>query len=254
MAYSEIEFQKKIKEQIAKELANTIEVPPFEEQWAKVKAELLKESTPVKPEPKKFKLQKLAWIAVVLMVIGSFSMISPNAANGFGSKIVEFFNYAVGKTTRNQAVTYKNPNEPNVPPDVNKVDVPQAKEVSLAEAQALISTNLAVPSYLPPGMKFRRAMFTNLSNGFYTLAIEYELNGNVIIFEQERIAKATSMGTLYDTDDTVVEDLVINGNPAVLFSNKNGMNTINWQLRGLLLHITGKVGQEELQKMAQSIT
>ncbi|GAB6173665.1 DUF4367 domain-containing protein [Paradesulfitobacterium aromaticivorans] len=254
MAYSELEFEKKIKEQIAKELANTIEVPPFEEQWAKVKAELLKETTPVKPELKRFKLRKLAWIAVALMVIGSFSMISPGVANGFGSKIVEFFNYAVGKTTRNQAVTYKNPNEPSVPPDVNSVDVPQAKEVSLAEAQALISTNLAVPGYLPPGMKFRRALLTNLSNGFYNLTIEYELNGNVIVFEQQRIAKATSLGTLYDTDDTVVKDLIINGNPAVLFSNKNGMNTINWQLGGLLLHITGKVDQVELQKMAQSIT
>lgn len=254
MAYSELEFEKKIKEQIAKELANTIEVPPFEEQWAKVKAELLKETTPVKPELKRFKLRKLAWIAVALMVIGSFSIINPTVANGFGNKIVEFFNFAVGKTTRNQAETYKNPNEPNVPPDVNSVDVPQAKEVSLAEAQALVSTTLAIPSYLPPEMKLRRALFTNLDTGFYNLSIEYELNGNVIVFEQTRIAKATSRGTLYDTDDTVVKDLIINGNPAVLYINKNGMNTINWQLRGLLLRISGKLDQEELQKMAQSIT
>ncbi|MGE5633119.1 MAG: hypothetical protein ACM3TR_18785, partial [Caulobacteraceae bacterium] len=119
MAYSEIEFQKKIKEQIAKELAKTIEVPPFEEQWAKVKAELLKETTKAESEPilaqseptsaqsklNRFRIRKLAWVAVAVMVIGSFSMISPNVANGFGSKIVEFFNFAIGKTTRNQAVT-----------------------------------------------------------------------------------------------------------------------------------------------------
>jgi len=40
---------------------------------------------------------------------------------------------------------------------------------------------------------------------------------------------------------------------AISFIRKNGINTLNWQSRGLILQIKGEITEEEITKMAQSI-
>ncbi|WP_243454415.1 DUF4367 domain-containing protein [Desulfosporosinus fructosivorans] len=75
----------------------------------------------------------------------------------------------------------------------------------------------------------------------------------MIRFTQQNNASGTSRGTIYDTEDTVVKDLIVNGNPAMIFLHKNGLDTLTWKLRDLILEITGKLTEEEITKMANSI-
>ncbi|MDR3584165.1 MAG: DUF4367 domain-containing protein [Desulfosporosinus sp.] len=53
--------------------------------------------------------------------------------------------------------------------------------------------------------------------------------------------------------NTVVKDIIVNGSPAMIFVGKNGINNLNWQLRGLMLQIRGKINVEEISKFADSI-
>ncbi|KJR48972.1 hypothetical protein UF75_0682 [Desulfosporosinus sp. I2] len=76
------------------------------------------------------------------------------------------------------------------------------------------------------------------------ISIEYNYMDKVIVFRQENNAGGTSRGTFYDSEDTVVKDLIVNGSPAMLYKNKNGVCTLNWQLRDLLLQITGVITEE----------
>lgn len=158
----------------------------------------------------------------------------------------------VGKTSGNITKTYKQSNNGSIPKVVDVGPIIQ-KEVTLDQAQASISFKLVIPSYLPPGTSIGRVMLTGLGADVHEISIEYNLNDNVFVFRQQNPADQTSRGTLFDTDDTVINELIVNGNPAILFINKHGICTLNWQLRGLILQITGNVTEEEIAKIASSI-
>ncbi|HZK84045.1 MAG TPA: DUF4367 domain-containing protein [Desulfosporosinus sp.] len=197
--------------------------------------------------------QKRIVIAVtVLISFSSLNFLYPNNANALGGKIGEFFNYIVGKTTQNRTETYKQGSEPALP-KVQDIGDNVEKEVSLDSAQTSIPFKLATPSYLPHEANTRRVLLTSLGADVYQISIEYNYNDKVIVFNQQNSASGTSRGSLYDTDDTVIKDLKVNGSPASLFISKNGINTLNWQTRGLMLKISGVINEEENSKIAQSI-
>lgn len=190
--------------------------------------------------------------ATILISVGSLNFLYPNNANAVGGKIAEFFNYMVGKTTGNITETYKQGNGPGMP-KVQDLGSNIEREVTLDQAKASIPFKLATPSYLPPGTNTRRVILTSLGTDVYEISIEYNLNDKVIVFSQQTIANGTSRGSLYDTQDTVVKDLVVNGSPGMLFMNKSGIKTLNWQSRDLILQITGSITEEEINKIANSI-
>ncbi|ODA40040.1 DUF4367 domain-containing protein [Desulfosporosinus sp. BG] len=252
MSISEEELDRIIKNHLSEELDSNIEVPDIDNQWQKIKQQILMTDNIHKTQ-KRFPNQKQIVVAAVIVIsIGAITFSYPNNANAFGGKIAEFFNYIVGKTTQNKTETYKQDDESGVPKVQDEGNVFE-KEVNLEQAQNSVPYKLAIPNYLPQGANKRRIVLSSLGADIYQITIEYNLNKDVIIFSQQNSANETSRGTLYDTDDTVTKNLSINGSPAVLFIRKNGINTLNWQLRGLLLQITGKLPEEEITKITQSI-
>lgn len=252
MALSEKELERIIESHLSKELNANIEVPDINNQWPKIEKQILEEDNiPVIKNP--FLTQKrIVMAATVLISIGSLNFLYPNNANALGGKIGEFFNYIVGETTQNKTETYKQANDPGMP-KVQNLGSNIEKEVTPDQAKASIPFQLATPTYLPPETNTRRVILTSLGADVYQVSMEYNLNDKVIVFSQRNSANGTSRGSLYDTDDTVVKDLVVNGSPAMLFMSKNGINTLKWQLRGLLLQITGKITEEEIKNIANSI-
>lgn len=252
MVLSENELEQIIKDQLIKELDSNIEVPDIDAQWQKIKNRIIEENkAPIKQKPF-FTRKRFAFAAAILISIGSLNFLYPNNANAFGSKIAEFFNYIVGKTTQNKTETYKQANDADIP-KVQDLGTNIEKEVTLDQAQTSIPFKLAIPSYLPPETNKRRVVLTSLGSDVYQVNIEYNVKDKVVVYSQQNSANGTSRGSLYDTDDTVEKDLIVNGSPAMLFKSKNGINTLNWQLRGLLLQITGQIPEEEISKIADSI-
>ncbi|TGE39459.1 DUF4367 domain-containing protein [Desulfosporosinus fructosivorans] len=250
MALSEIELDQLIASHLSKDLDANIEVPDIEDQWQKIKGQILKDNPVIKRTSPNIK--RVAVAAAILISIGSLNFLYPNNANAVGGKIAEFFNYIVGKTTQNKAETYKSVKDSGVPTIQDVGDIFE-KEVTLAEAQTSIPFKLATPSYLPHGANITRVVLTSLGADVYQISIEYNFNERAIVFSQQVSSNGISRGTLYDTDDTVIKELFVNGSPAILFMRKNRINTLNWETRGLLLQIKGEITEDEIIKMAQSV-
>ncbi|KGK91209.1 hypothetical protein DP73_04365 [Desulfosporosinus sp. HMP52] len=252
MALSEKELERIIKSHVSKELDAAIEVPNIDDQWKKIKQQILEtESIPTTEKPFS-KRKRIVVAATILISIGSINFLYPHNANALGGKIGEFFAYIVGKTTKNQTETYKQSKDPEIP-KIQNLGSNIEKEVSLNQAQAEVPFKLAIPSYLPPEAKTSRVVLTSLGTDVNEVTIEYSYNDIVIVFSQQNCASGTSRGSVYDTDDTVVKDLTVNGSPAILYLSKNSISTLNWQTRGLLLQITGKINETEILKIANSI-
>jgi len=252
VALSENELDVIIKNSLSKKLDATIEVPDIDSQWNKIKQQIVKtEGIPTKQ--KKFLSQKRVVVAATIVItIGSITFLYPNNANALGGKIGEFIDYIVGKTTQNKVETYKQVDDPDMP-KIQNLGTNIEEEVTIEQAQSLIPFKLAIPSYLPSETNTRRVTLTSFGADVYQISIEYDIKDRAILLSQQNSSSGTSRGTLYDTDDTVVKDLIVNGNPAILFMSKNGLNTLNWQLRGLLLQIKGEITEEEIIKIANSI-
>lgn len=250
MALSEKELERIIESHLTEELDANIEVPDVNNQWQKIKDQILKDNQPIRKTHSN--LKRIIVAATVLIIIGSINFLYPNNANAVGGKIAKFFNYIVGKTTQNKTEIYKQPNDSGIP-KVQNLGSNTEKEITLDQAQTTVPFKLVTPSYLPPGVKTRRIVLTSLGADVYQVSTEYNFNEQVIVFNQQNSANGTSRGSLYDTDDTVVRDLSVNGGPAIILMNKNGINTLNWQSRGLMLQIRGKVSEDEIIKIADSI-
>ncbi|KGK91166.1 hypothetical protein DP73_04825 [Desulfosporosinus sp. HMP52] len=252
MALSEKELERLIKSHLSKELDVAIEVPNIDDQWQKIKKQIL-ETESISTTEKPFSNRKRIIVAATILIsIGSINFLYPHNANALGGKIGEFFAYIVGKTTKNQTETYKQSKDPEIP-KIQNLGSNIEKEVSLNQAQAEVPFKLAIPNYLPPEAKTGRVVLTSLGTDVYEVTIEYSYNDIVIAFSQQNCANGTSRGSVYDTDDTVVKDLTVNGSPAILYLSKNSISTLNWQTRGLLLQITGKINETEICKIANSI-
>ncbi|AFQ43504.1 DUF4367 domain-containing protein [Desulfosporosinus meridiei] len=252
MALSEKELERIIKSHLSKELDAAIEVPNIDDQWQKIKQQILEtESIPTTAKPFSNR-KRIVVAATILISIGSINFLYPHNANALGGKIGEFFAYIVGKTTQNQTETYKQVNDPDMP-KIKNLGSNIEKEVTLDQAQAEVPFKLAIPSYLPTETNVGRVTLTSLGADVYEISIEYNFSDKVIVLRQQNSANGTSRGSLYDTDDTVTKDLIVNGSPAMLFASKNGLNTLNWQIRGLLLQITGEIAEEEIIKIGNSI-
>lgn len=251
MNVPESELERMIKEDIAKELSY-IEVPDVKEQWAKIQKQIMDNNTPPIKE-KRIKLYKrLAWIAAVLVLTSSITAYKPIYAQAFGDKFIQLYNLIVGKTTRNRTESYQHTTQTAVP-SVQDLGPTAEKEVSLQEAQSMVPYQLALPKYLPEGTKQLKVLLSSIGDNAQKVTIQYNYAGNIMVLEQRNSGRAASRGSLYDTDDTKITDITVNGAPATLMENKSGLCTLDWELRGLLLQLSGKVPADEIKKVADSI-
>ncbi|MFZ3102924.1 MAG: DUF4367 domain-containing protein [Desulfitobacteriaceae bacterium] len=248
MSINDEELDMYIKERIARELEQ-IPVPAVDEEWLKFKSRVINEKISYHIIPNIL----VAVVAVIIIISGSLTLFRPAAANAFGERLIQMFNHIVGKTTQNKTQTISNnssgTNTPMVKDLGNNVD----KEISLEEAQKSAYFKIAEPKYLPSGTTTQKVSVINLSADIKKITIEYTFQGKLFILTQQNTSGTLSQGLLYDTDDTVAKDIMINGVPATLMTEKNGMNVLTWHQRGLSLQLTGQLTAEEFLKIAQSI-
>lgn len=247
MAQTESPLDEYIREKISSEI-NAIEVPNIDEQWAKFQKQIQLEE--VKDNPIK-RYRKIAWVSVFILILSTI-LLKPTYTQAFGEKFIELFSVFVGRTTKNQTEVYYTPSPGT--PSVQDLGTNIEREVSLEEVQSMISYMLCLPNYLPEGSSVNKILLTTLGTNLEKVTIQYMIESNLLIFEQSNSGTASSRGSLLDTDDTQVEQVNIAGVPATLFVHKSGLNTLNWQSKGLLFQLTGKISSEELIKITSSIT
>ncbi|WP_434511822.1 DUF4367 domain-containing protein [Desulfitobacterium sp. AusDCA] len=253
MALSEHELEELMIEATSKEL-KSIKVPNIDEQWTKFQKNLqLENNMTLKIVHHNINYKKMTWAAVILIIISSIVAFKPISTVAFGEQFIKLYNFIVGKTTKNQTESYQRTPSSDMPM-VQDLGTNEEKELTFEEAKSTTPYKLAIPNYLPEGTKEQKVIATSIDSNIRKITIQYMIDGNMIEFEQSNTGRAASRGSLYDTDDTVLKELTINGATATLLTHKTGISTLNWEMRGLLLQLTGKISSEELVKMAESIT
>lgn len=249
MSLTDEELDRKIKETITRELEQ-IPVPPFEEQWEKVKAYL------VQRQQKKQRLIRRAIagsVAAVVIITSSLTIFKPVQAFAFGEKIVQIFSQMVGKTTKNVTLTISN-EVPNIEaPTVNNLGGTVEQETTLVEAQKAVEFKIVEPKYLPPGTTRQKLVLSKLGANIIKIRMEYLSQGHLMIFTQQKVKGNVSQGYMYDTDDTEAKNLEINSHPATLLTRKDAITLLTWYDRGLLFELKGQLSEEDLVKIAESI-
>jgi len=158
------------------------------------------------------------------------------------------------ENTQNKTQTINNNSAENKPPTVNDLGSIVDKETTLEDAQKSVYFNIAEPRYLPLGTKPVKVMISSLGSDVNRITINYDFQGQLLIFRQQNTASTVSQGLLYDTDDTANKDITINGTPATLLEQKSGTKVLTWYERGLLLELTGQLPTDEFIKIAESIS
>lgn len=237
-----------IKERITEELQQ-IPIPPIDEEWLRFKSHVNNGSKRHSITSKFI----VAAVAAIFIITGSMLIFRPIQANAFGEHFLQMLSYLVGKTTQNKTVTINNNSSGTQIPQVNDFGILVDKETTLEEAQKSVYFKIAEPKYLPLGTKTVKISITNLSTDVKRITITYDFQGQLIIFAQENTVSTVSKGLLYDTDDTLNKDITINGMPATILQERDGISLLTWYQRGLLLELTGKLSTKELLKIAESI-
>ena len=103
--------------------------------------------------------------------------------------------------------------------------------------------------YVPDGMREVEDRITG-NNRRYIL---YEReNGNFFELTQRPLTADGSHGKILDTEDSVYETEIINGNE-VFFNEKSGQEIIFWTDDHILCSISGNIGMNELKLIAEKI-
>ncbi|MGE5632654.1 MAG: DUF4367 domain-containing protein [Caulobacteraceae bacterium] len=249
MRYTEDEFDEILKVLIKKEV-ESVEVPPVDEQWKKFKQRYGIADTPGSRYLKKLK-SKTFWAAAIVFIVIGISLFQPLTAAAFGERIMKIFYAVTGKTTQNIVISEKRSGDIPQIGDANISEPP--REVSLEEAKKLINFLLAEPKFLPEGTKLEKIMFTQIHTDIFRVSMTYDKNGNKINLTQGNLFGDNSESYLFDSDDSQVKTMDLNGRSGHLIKNKDGSNTMIWHNRGLFFELESKIDQIELIKIAESI-
>ena len=247
MRLSDEQLDMLVKERIALELQQ-IPVPSIDEEWLKFKSIVLNEKKSRRIMPKSL----VAAVAVIILIISSLTLFKPVQTYAFGERFLQMLSHLVGMTTENKTETITNDSSGMKTPTVNNLGAIVDNETTLEEAQKAVYFKIAEPKYLPPGTKTEKVSVTNLGADVNRIAINYDVQGQLVIFAQQNTVSTVSQGLLYDTDDTVSKNIMINGTPATLLQQKNRINVLTWYQRGLMLELTSQLSTEEIVKIAES--
>lgn len=249
MRLSDEQLDMLIKDRITSELQQ-IPVPSIDEEWLKFKSIVLNDKKSRRIMPKSL----VAAVALFILIMSTLTLFKPVQAYAFGERFLQMLSHIVGKTTQNKTQTINNNSTGTKTPAVNNLGALVEQETTLEEAQKNVYFKVAEPNYLPPGTKTMKITISNLSSDVNRITMNYDIQGQLLIFTQQNSVSTVSQGLLYDTDDTVNKDITINGATATLLQQKNGVYVLTWYQRGLMLELTGQLSTEEFLKIAESIS
>ena len=234
-----------IKETLEREMSE-IEVPSVDEAWSEfVKLSGIKQRRP-------FWHSKLTWAVAAVLILALGVLYHPATTVAFGDKFIRTIkDFFIGQTTKNRQITYSVANQPPVPV-VKDLGTNVDKEITLEDAKKTVPYPIATPSYLPEGAVLSKVLLMQ-SGPMYRLTLQYGWQQKYLTITEQNIVGQMSMGLLYDTDDTKIKDIELNGSKEQLFQSKNGDFSLMWKIRGLHLELRSNLPEAELLNIIKSI-
>ena len=236
-----------LREMLVQEM-DRIAVPPVDEAWSRFVERY-------DNGKRNFRYSKLAWAVAVLLIITTTIMYQPAPTVAFGEKFIRTIkDFFVGETVKNRQITYSEANQPQQqPPVVKNLGSITEKEVTFEEAQKTVPFQIATPSYLPTGAILKRVLLMLQNPRLAHLRLEYEWQQKILSISEQNIVGQMSMGMMYDTDDTKIKDIEINGSKEQLFMYKDGSFSLIWSIRDLNLELRSDFPETEVVKIVNSL-
>lgn len=243
------EFEDKLGQQIRKDLlreASEIEVPSVQAQWE----DYARRYGVPKKRKNLFRKATLTAAAVLLIVI-SVSFLRPSTASALGGRLINSLKVFLGGSLYNVNTVQKGN---SAPPVIERNELSSEKEVTLDEVEKIVYFSLAKPHYLPQGTELKKVLLTQGMEDSYSIKMEYSLNNQPLRIIQNNLVTSNNGSFLYDSDDAQVRKIDINGKEGHLIKTKDGTLILRWEMRGLGIELIGKIEEEELIKVARSVT
>ena len=128
-----------------------------------------------------------------------------------------------------------------------------AQEMGLEEAQKVTSFTIHIPT-VPAGFQLEKVIVTReenqMSNEVY---LQYANGESGFTVAEKKLAGHYAFGGVADSDDTTVEEVLINGQTANILSFKDDTRKITWLTQTNYFEIEGMLTREEIIGIAESM-
>lgn len=126
-------------------------------------------------------------------------------------------------------------------------------EMNLEEAQKVTSFTITIP-VVPAGFQLEKVIVTQegdqMSNEVH---LHYMSNEREFIVAEKKLVGQYAFGEVADSNDTLVEEVLINGQTANMLSFKDGVRRVTWMTQTKHFYIEGKLAREEIIGIAKSM-
>lgn len=127
------------------------------------------------------------------------------------------------------------------------------QEMGLEEAQKVTNFTITIPA-VPAGFQLEKVIVMRevdqMSNEVY---LNYVSDEREFIVAEKKLVGQYAFGEVADSDDTSVEEVLINGQTANILSFKDGVRKITWLTQTKHFFIEGKLAKEEIIRIAKSM-
>lgn len=222
---------------------NNIKCPPKDEIWSNIKKEL------VKKQKRSIKRRNLVASVIILIFTGFFFVSGPTYVGAFANKIIKSI---INITDNTFNISKKVSLEAD---DIGK----EFDDPRLAETQSIINFELAVPRYMPKDYYLEKINVLNNNKQQEVVSLYYTVDKEdeekeFIQIDQESDPHSTSISlNLLREPNTEMKEIKVHGTEYVLILYKNEFCKLMWDKGNVSYTIHGKISEDEMLKIAQSM-
>lgn len=222
-----------------KQKINQAPEPDMERIWKNINREIKKQN-------KVSRLTRIAVSVAVILLAGIFSVINVPGVKATGLKTWQRLE-TIFIDDSSAVIPFRYEEKAN--------DPAQEKPATLEEIQKDCPFTIKTPGYLPDGYVLKEVRKDDVSKSVFEVTqIFARQNKEHIVFNHMSITGEAVRGQGYDTDDTTVHDVLVNGKPALLLvREKDHTASLSWDEGIMVYRIAGILSPEEAVKMAESL-
>ncbi|WP_449240932.1 DUF4367 domain-containing protein [Desulfoscipio gibsoniae] len=200
----------------------------------------------IKRQNKMYRLTKITASVVLVLLAGIYFTINVPDVKATGLKTWQRLE-TIFMNNSGAAIPFRYVEKTN--------DPVQEKPATLEEIQKDCPFPIKKPGYLPNGYVLKEVNMENVSKTLIEVKqVFLRENKDHIVFIQMSITGEAVSGQGYDTDDTTVHEVLLNGKPALLLvREKDRTASISWDEGIMIYKISGILSPEEAVKMAESL-
>lgn len=197
------------------------------------------------------------WVASVLLLILVVTFLHPQNASAF-SWFTKYFTIIQGKVTHLMGSNGQSPASGELPPPKQGFSVVNHHEhyerMSLEDAKKQTNFQILIPKYIPKGFTLKDVtVIVYADKKSNDIELNFQNGDDTISLKELFVEHQLGFGMSIDNDDTKIKEVEINNTKGKLLIFKNNLVQLIWDAPRYHFEAKGKITEEEIIKIAQSI-